>query len=79
MSCRTPTFCALCEDGYSFDANTKACVYNIASQALKVTGIVVGSIAVAGVLYGAVYIGLNKLEVINKKIDPRKIRDFVKM
>jgi len=36
-------------------------------------------LVVAGTLGAAVYIGLSKMQIINKKIDPKKIRSFTKM
>jgi len=48
------------------------------SDSQKVAVIVVGILTGAGAIAGGVYAILTKLQIINKKIDPRKIRNFPK-
>jgi len=76
LSCRTPTFCAICEDGYTYDPSKKACIESLISASQKAAAIVVGTIAITGVLTGVGYVILSKMQIINKKVDPRKIRAF---
>jgi len=49
------------------------------SESQKTVIIVIGSLVAAGILFATVYAILNKLQLINKKIDPRKIRIFRKI
>jgi len=78
LSCWTPTFCAICEDGYSYDPSEKACVKSLISASQKAAAIVIGSIAVTGIAMGVGYAILAKMQIINRKVDPRKIRAFTK-
>jgi len=79
LSCRTPTFCAICEDGYFFDQSKKACVESLISPSQKAAAIVIGSITITGIVIGIAYAVLTKMQIINKKINPRKIRAFTKL
>jgi len=49
------------------------------SSSQKVGLIVIGGVAFVGGLVSAVYIMLSKMQIINKVINPRKIRNFTKI
>ena len=79
LACLTPTFCGQCENGYYYDTSSRACVPQPLISESGITALAVTfSVVVAGALVvGGVNI-LTNLGIINKKIDPRKIRIFPK-
>lgn len=57
----------------------KCIVVPLLSESAQKVVIMLGVMAGLGMLAGGVYVVLTKLQIINKKIDPRKIRYFPKM
>jgi len=75
----TPTYCIQCESGYFYDVGQAACLKeSLISQEGKATLIALIAILGGIFLIRGMHKILERLQIINKKIDPRRIRAFPK-
>ena len=77
LECMTPTYCIKCEEGYSYYQTKNACEKTpLMSESTKAVLVSVGAVTGFALVGVVVYKLLSKFRIINKKIDPRKIRAF---